>query len=286
VITDRCIGCTRCSQNCAAGAIAFTPHEKHRIDQELCVRCGVCRDVCPEKAIEAMRAEIQPEQSLGWLPAAAVPVGEDVPAGFCQLDGALLACSGKETILTLAGKAGQRIPTLCFEEKCQPQARCMVCAVFDRNSNRFVPACETLAQAGHAYETSTEQVRVFRRRAIELLLNRHDFRCGTCSKKETCILLKLVIEYRARKKTPAKIPAEEIRCGNLTFAPDKCILCGRCVGLARQHGNGLGFQGRGIDTHVAAALGETWEKATRGIAEELAEICPVGAMAGGRNAEC
>jgi NADH-quinone oxidoreductase subunit F len=279
VITDRCIGCTRCAQNCAAGAIAFTPHEKHRIDQELCVRCGVCRDVCPEKAIEVMQVALFPEQSLVQAPEEPELPSVEVPAGFCQLDGALLACNGKETILSLAGKAGVRIPTLCFEGKCQPQARCMVCAVFDRNSKRFVPACETLAQPGHAYDHATEQVRTFRRRALELLLNRHDFRCGSCAKKENCILLELVKEYRARKKTPAKkSAAEEIRCGNLIFAPDRCILCGRCVGLARQHGKCLGFQGRGIDTHVAPALGETWEKATSGIADELAAICPVGAI--------
>ena len=51
VITDDCIGCTLCAQDCPADAIAFAPHEKHEIDQELCIRCDGCREICPEVAV-------------------------------------------------------------------------------------------------------------------------------------------------------------------------------------------------------------------------------------------
>ncbi len=50
-VTDDCIGCTVCAQHCPAGAIAFTPYEKHEIDTEKCIRCGSCKSVCPEDAI-------------------------------------------------------------------------------------------------------------------------------------------------------------------------------------------------------------------------------------------
>ncbi|NOZ22302.1 MAG: 4Fe-4S dicluster domain-containing protein [Planctomycetes bacterium] len=52
VITDRCIGCTVCAQNCPAEAIAVTPYEKHEIDLEKCVRCGMCKVVCPQDAVD------------------------------------------------------------------------------------------------------------------------------------------------------------------------------------------------------------------------------------------
>jgi len=52
VIGDKCIGCTRCSQVCPAGAIAPRPYEKHVIDGAKCVRCGSCRDVCPSGAVD------------------------------------------------------------------------------------------------------------------------------------------------------------------------------------------------------------------------------------------
>lgn len=50
-ITDKCIGCTKCSQRCPAEAIPLRPYVQHEIDQELCTKCDTCRQVCPQEAI-------------------------------------------------------------------------------------------------------------------------------------------------------------------------------------------------------------------------------------------
>lgn len=50
-ITDDCIGCTLCAQECPVDAIAFKPHEKHEVNNELCIQCDGCRQVCPENAV-------------------------------------------------------------------------------------------------------------------------------------------------------------------------------------------------------------------------------------------
>jgi NADH:ubiquinone oxidoreductase subunit F (NADH-binding)/NADH:ubiquinone oxidoreductase subunit E len=51
VVTDKCIGCTKCAQNCPADAIAMRPYEQHEVDDEKCTRCGICRQICPSDAI-------------------------------------------------------------------------------------------------------------------------------------------------------------------------------------------------------------------------------------------
>ena len=50
-ITDDCIGCTLCAQQCPVDAIAFTPYQTHEIDQTLCTRCDTCRQVCPANSV-------------------------------------------------------------------------------------------------------------------------------------------------------------------------------------------------------------------------------------------
>jgi len=51
LITDECIGCTRCSRVCPVDAISGKVRERHEIDQEICIKCGACKEACPVDAI-------------------------------------------------------------------------------------------------------------------------------------------------------------------------------------------------------------------------------------------
>lgn len=51
-INDNCIGCTICARNCPTDAITGVLKGKHVIDQELCIQCGKCHDVCKFEAVE------------------------------------------------------------------------------------------------------------------------------------------------------------------------------------------------------------------------------------------
>jgi NADH-quinone oxidoreductase subunit F len=50
-INDECNGCLLCKAKCPVDAIAGSKKERHVIDQQKCIRCGVCREVCNRDAV-------------------------------------------------------------------------------------------------------------------------------------------------------------------------------------------------------------------------------------------
>jgi NADH:ubiquinone oxidoreductase subunit F (NADH-binding)/(2Fe-2S) ferredoxin/Pyruvate/2-oxoacid:ferredoxin oxidoreductase delta subunit len=51
-INDNCVGCTLCARNCPVSCISGERKEKHHIDQEKCIKCGVCYEACKFHAID------------------------------------------------------------------------------------------------------------------------------------------------------------------------------------------------------------------------------------------
>ncbi len=49
VISDDCIACGTCIDECPVGAIS--EGDKYSIDPEACTECGTCASVCPSEAI-------------------------------------------------------------------------------------------------------------------------------------------------------------------------------------------------------------------------------------------
>ncbi|MDR2805110.1 MAG: 4Fe-4S binding protein [Dysgonamonadaceae bacterium] len=49
VITDDCIACGTCIDECSVGAIS--EGDIYKIDPNVCTECGTCADVCPSEAI-------------------------------------------------------------------------------------------------------------------------------------------------------------------------------------------------------------------------------------------
>lgn len=49
---EKCIGCTICARNCPVECISGARKEAHVIDQDACIKCGNCFDICKFTAID------------------------------------------------------------------------------------------------------------------------------------------------------------------------------------------------------------------------------------------
>jgi ferredoxin len=51
-INSNCTGCQVCLKQCPSEAITGEKKERHAIDTEKCIKCGVCKSVCKFDAVE------------------------------------------------------------------------------------------------------------------------------------------------------------------------------------------------------------------------------------------
>ena len=49
---SKCVYCTICAKKCPAGALTvYRAAKTWKLDEDLCIGCGNCYEVCPKKAI-------------------------------------------------------------------------------------------------------------------------------------------------------------------------------------------------------------------------------------------
>ncbi|MEI6093301.1 MAG: FAD-dependent oxidoreductase [bacterium] len=82
-----------------------------------------------------------------------------------------------ETILQVAKRNGIKIPSLCFDERFKPQTTCFICIVKDEKSKKIIPSCSVKALDGMSIITDDEEIKKYRKMALELLLSEHDADC-------------------------------------------------------------------------------------------------------------
>ncbi len=188
------------------------------------------------------------------------------------------------TILEAARKNGIDITTLCYLKECSNVGKCGVCAVEIEGKNNLSLACLTKVEDGMVIRTDTEKVKERVKTRVSTILNKHEFKCGTCTRKENCELLKLVIKSKGKATTPflPKDKSEYVdeRSKSITIDRTKCVLCGRCqAACATKTGTGsiklANVDGKRI---VTTTNQKCFDDTNCLLCGQCVAACPVGAL--------
>jgi bidirectional [NiFe] hydrogenase diaphorase subunit len=202
------------------------------------------------------------------------------------IDGKKVKAQEGEKVLWTALDNGIYIPNLCaLHEAKQPAASCRLCFVEVEGKDNPVTACTETVADGMVVNTQGPRALRLARTALELLLASHPVDCAHCATRGSCELLKIAAHLKVKMKTkrlrelPRQLPVDS-SSPLLVYDPNKCVLCGRCVWVCREHlGIGdIAFAHRGFQRVVTTFADEPMAEARCSRCGECVTVCPVGAF--------
>lgn len=181
---------------------------------------------------------------------------------------------------------GIYVPNLChLPGAAAPQAACRLCFVEVAGRDQPVTACTINVADQMVVRTDTPDVRRLQKTGLRLLLSVHAVDCKNCPANKNCGLQDLAkflkVGLKSKKlELHLKAPDIDDAHPHLTYYPNRCVLCGKCLQVCRT-ANGsamLAFAQRGFDT-VISFYGDTGLDAPAcETCRACVDICPVAAL--------
>jgi len=181
---------------------------------------------------------------------------------------------------------GIYIPNLChLQNRVEPQASCRLCFVEVDGGDQPVAACTVKVTDQMVVRTDTPAVRRLQKTGLRLLLSVHHIDCKNCPANKKCVLQDLAKFLKVGLKPKnlelhLKEPEVDDTHPHLTYFPNRCVLCGKCLQVCRD-ANGvamLAFAQRGFDTVISFYGGAGSVPTACDTCAACIAICPVAAL--------
>ena len=201
-----------------------------------------------------------------------------------EIDGQQVAVPEGATLLEACRAAGVALPVLCHLDGLSPVAACRLCLVEVQGTGRLLPACATAATEGMVVDTSTPQLRDYRRMAVELFFAEGNHVCAFCVANGNCELQDVAVQVGMdHSRFPYQYPKRAVDASHPLFSLDhnRCILCTRCVRVCDEieGAHVWDVASRGAHCHIIAGLDQPWgEVAACTSCGKCVEVCPTGAL--------
>ena len=202
-----------------------------------------------------------------------------------RIDGEVIAATAGQTILEVARANNAYIPALCYMEGLSAVGACRLCMVEISGVGRLQPACTTPVQEGLAVVTDSQQLKDYRKIALELLFCERNHICAVCVSSGHCELQTLAQDHGVvYVRYPYNFTRLEVDTSHPRYVLDhnRCILCSRCVRVCAEieGAHVWDMAGRGIQSMLVSELKRPWGNATTCTScGKCVMACPTGAMA-------
>ena len=209
---------------------------------------------------------------------------QDLPT--LTLDGEEIVFTPGETVYEVATRAGQAVPTLCYDPRLEAFGSCRLCVVEIAGQPVPVASCTTQAQDGMEVTTASTKVEGLRRTLLELVASENrevtvDALRGVASQE----LGTLVDQYDAGRGRFAGAQSGNSRTDDpnpfILRDYDLCISCYRCVRVcAEQEGDyAISMANRGFATQITVEFGGHLQDSACTFCGQCVQTCPTGALA-------
>ncbi len=202
------------------------------------------------------------------------------------INGKIITAPAGQKLLWAALDHGFYIPNLCARrDKPEPEAACRLCWVEIEGKQKPVTACTEAVAEGMVVNTLGEKALSLARTGFELIMASHALDCGHCPASGRCELqniakiIKCPLKPKRFRVLLRNLPVDDSN-PLFTYTPDRCVICGRCVWVCRQHlkSGVLGFAHRGFERRLTTFGDEPIGPERCLECSRCVEVCPTGAL--------